>query len=490
MKRTMLLALILLLLTACQPTPKTDAVREKNTNQLIEAALATDLPQSADASPAPVPQVPERFAIDCVAETTGIRITGDVPIRVLSDGAFPMLRVEASPWKSETLQTLVKRLLHSETAYVWDARMTRAELERLIAIYIGEPTAEDKAAWFRDDPAATEEEWLEYLEERKGYLAEYQAQYRALPENDAGFAAWDGMQPEALSDGRMGSVLLVAEPAPTLSQREYDRVELTSGENGAVSFTAKAADPKRPNFGASIYDNESKSGVRRIDEAAYDTAPDWASITPSEAASIALAPFAGLCEYAVESIWESNDAMTDGETRGKTGREAYLVRLTPRYLGASLCYCRCWAETDPGEAYASSWPYEHAAAAVGGDGTLLGLEWSAPPHRVTGTVTENAKLLPFDEIRETVTRQLCLRYASYTEELQRGLVSDTLRIDGAALGLFRVREQDRMDAGLIMPVWFFTGRFEGGSYAAYDTFHPLLIVNAIDGSVVDPWKGY
>ena len=59
----------------------------------------------------------------------------------------------------------------------------------------------------------------------------------------------------------------------------------------------------------------------------------------------------------------------------------------------------------------------------------------------------------------------------------------------------------------MVPVWYFTGKLtdtdamknarlaDGFSEAQaegnwYDMRNPLLIVNAVDGTVIDPWKGY
>ena len=65
----------LLLCVGCQPTPAVDAVKQKNTNQLIEAVK--------EAKPAPVPvkeQMPERFQCDFVTETRQVHVQADVPI--------------------------------------------------------------------------------------------------------------------------------------------------------------------------------------------------------------------------------------------------------------------------------------------------------------------------------------------------------------------------------------------------------------------------
>jgi hypothetical protein len=73
------------------------------------------------------------------------------------------------------------------------------------------------------------------------------------------------------------------------------------------------------------------------------------------------------------------------------------------------------------------------------------------------------------------------------------------------LGLYRVREQNSFDTGLLVPAWFFTGTltysesvqaerlqigFQDWETFRFDSLNPLLIVNAVDGSIIDPQKGY
>ena len=62
MKRLILILLSLALLCACQPTPEQDAVKQKDTNVLIDTVLSEQTQTEADNPPAPVSaQFPARF---------------------------------------------------------------------------------------------------------------------------------------------------------------------------------------------------------------------------------------------------------------------------------------------------------------------------------------------------------------------------------------------------------------------------------------------
>ena len=71
------------------------------------------------------------------------------------------------------------------------------------------------------------------------------------------------------------------------------------------------------------------------------------------------------------------------------------------------------------------------------------------------------------------------------------------------LSLQRISERDNMNYGLLTPVWNFWGtqlyHYEDGSMLWWNNMdsalgpcsaYPLLSINAVDGSVIDPMQGY
>lgn len=77
-------------------------------------------------------------------------------------------------------------------------------------------------------------------------------------------------------------------------------------------------------------------------------------------------------------------------------------------------------------------------------------------------------------------------------------------IDEVVLSLVRVREQDETERnGIYMPAWVFYGNvkqeykdcdFVNYGWELYSDFpftkYPELVINAIDGSIIDPVRGY
>ncbi len=110
MKRIISLLLIVLLFAACLPTPEVDAVKQKDTNVLIETIKTGE--QTVDEKPA---EVPARFQCDFTATLQNVHVISDVPIERMTDtGVFPTVRVERKTLSDAERQTVVQRVLGSE----------------------------------------------------------------------------------------------------------------------------------------------------------------------------------------------------------------------------------------------------------------------------------------------------------------------------------------------------------------------------------------
>ena len=440
----------LLLLIGCQPTPEMDAVKQKNTNQLIEAVK-----EAEQESPAPVPVkelMPERFQCDFTTETRQVHVTADVPVRVLTEGTFPLIRVQRRQFTNEERLTVYRRLFGSETVYKYEYRPTKEAVVREIEWLLQEPTAEEKKE-FLEDPEESEETWAAYLQSRKDRIE------------------------------TLGMVVGVEYPTPmkmpshgTLLEGrpvDYSREKETGTDTYSVFSFDKRLD---------------KPNVERIAPEDCGKAHAGAAITARQAAEAALAPLAGLGDFAVADILWSHDADDAAVAAGKIGKQAYLVRLTPVFHGASMPYCGMDAMDIPdGGGYTPSWDYEHVIAAVDGDGTILGMAWEGPL-REAEVISDTTTLLPFEEVMDIFARQMN-RIFSY-EEAMHG----SLTVSDVQLGLFRIREQGDMESGLLAPVWFITGEYRCASHPEevhlYDSLSPIAVINAIDGSIIDVIKGY
>ena len=269
MKRIVILILSLSILCACQPTPEQDAVKQKDTNVLIETVKTGE--QNWDAKPV---DLPERFQCDFTTAAQNVRVTSTAPIEVLSDtGVFPTLRVERKTLSDAERLTVCKRILGSEQLYIYRYQLTRSVLEAEIRNLMQEPTPEQKREWMRDN-GATEEEWQQALENRKAMLEEYQRQYNLL-DSDATpepLKPWDGTAPAVSKDRDVRSENeIVRSATDTRDLYLLDHVTLEPNEAGFRPIEYQCAE--RDLHDSTTYwsfESTHKYGTTRIDSKDWD----------------------------------------------------------------------------------------------------------------------------------------------------------------------------------------------------------------------------
>ena len=120
------------------------------------------------------------------------------------------------------------------------------------------------------------------------------------------------------------------------------------------------------------------------------------------------------------------------------------------------------------------WSNEKIQMEIGTDG-ILSFRWEMPC-QVTEIITDNASLMPFDEIAGIVGLML-------PETLNGSLSKQTVTIHRADLTLMRIRDKGTT-TGRVVPVWDFWGSADEG----FDQV--LLTLNAVDGSVIHRAFGY
>lgn len=151
--------------------------------------------------------------------------------------------------------------------------------------------------------------------------------------------------------------------------------------------------------------------------------------------------------------------------------------------------------------YARSWPYESARLFITDDGIMD--FWWASPVQITGTRVESATLLPFDDIIAVFTKMAAVDYAPNTARNETLSFMDDLTshyrmdINEIRLEFQRIREPDNVTDGLLVPAWGFYGQatrsMKDGTEGALFSDDPaqcLMIVNAVDGAIIDPMRGY
>lgn len=119
------------------------------------------------------------------------------------------------------------------------------------------------------------------------------------------------------------------------------------------------------------------------------------------------------------------------------------------------------------------------------DTGIIGFDYYSPL-TIMETVVEQSNMKTFEEVRSTFETMVTVTNAE-DPDVQEGSV--TIEIDRVILGYARISEADSYDTGLIVPVWDFKGK-KTDSYGRAATYGSVITINAIDGSVIDRELGY
>ena len=393
----------------------------------------------------------------------------------------------------------------ADTLYIWQmAPRTRDDVKRNLesCLHSIEYLSEHKAEWMRESDS-TEQEWKEMLDSQQQRLSDLKQEFSSLPEvvETESNKPWDGSVPEDNpSPTDWNAITIVNDPGlHDLAMQYYDWVGVEEQSMDRVLYYSHARSEHDLIGTAGGFHGET-ADAERIMPKAYDMPPVDGSITARESIGIVKDMLGKEAEhYAVADVWWSNNACSEGEIQGVYDKWGYLIRLTPAFSGAQMVFLYDFAYEGSND-YSRYWPYDRIEANVASDGTLLSLSWDGAL-KVTETVSETSPLLPYDEVKTLFINQMNRVFSM--EEHAGGTVS----LSCVRLGLMRIREENDMEHGLLIPAWFFFGTFayteqerdarikrgffpEEAARNTYNSEHPLLIINAIDGSIIDPMKGY
>ena len=511
----MLLA-ALVLFCACQPTPKQEVVIQKDFDKMIEKAQATptveeDTIAAQGSDPDVKPINPAQQSDEHVTETfTGrsdaFKVTIDADV-IRPDGPLPIVRVQPSEFNAENLQPYFETLTKGEDFYLKKELESKEYLEKQIAdmqaeVDAGLPSL-DRDGLSEQDVQRDIEYWKSEIEKLK--------------------QRW-----EKASDGP-------GTPTRRLSDVDWEDIPSYLGwdlrtidEQANFSFRQNAAvkegDHIIPYIQSSVYYyNRNREPAttshlfrRYADVTGKSTIPNGTNLnlTPTEAQMEAerLIGEIGIRDMAADRVYLMQEKVLDGGNEGviindklpKDYAYQYLYEIRfcrkvngcsvvmPSFMGSSSIH----SETE----YAPEWSYEELYVRIGNDG-VCAFSYLAPLE-VVETVVEDAKLMPFSDILAIAEKMLPVLYESQLNEpyYYREMTFD---IDRITLSLQRVAEQDNLNYGLLVPVWCFWGTDRhvnrdgtplqneyAGQCGDPCGYLPLLCVNAVDGTIIDPMKGY
>lgn len=185
-----------------------------------------------------------------------------------------------------------------------------------------------------------------------------------------------------------------------------------------------------------------------------------------------------------------------------SGSSFYLLYYT-RIIDGVESYISNSAMSVDENSYAVPWGYETIIFVADKNG-IEELHWDCPIH-ILNTVQERTVLLPFSTIVPRFESMVKVKYAVLTDDFGGQTGTMEIAASDIRLCLIRIREQHSDGTtGLLVPAWVFYGHnkiafsdgterynLQHGSASSYpSSLYPVIIINAIDGSVIDLSEGY
>lgn len=532
--------LMVIILTACQPTPEETVVVGKDQDEMLEAAAQTPEKQELVETVAEQVDAPETYTMQITAADGKLAIASQDASVILPDvNAIPIMRVCAADFMQETVDTLIDVLFEGQTLYEVD---------------YGEETKDDIMQEIINTKRLKETE--EYSSEGDQqsldeHIAVLQAKYERAPETSEDvITVSDGqLKQNETIDYETGEHIsynmgLYATTNPdgyykaanisvqNNSDMTQSIVNIRTDEDGSITgmsgrFVRRDAMLSYSNRGDAYESNFGQNPPIGVDE---DTVIDDPEVleklktTPAEAKALV----EDMLEEAGLNMTVCAMYLTDDENLGNydgivspAEHYAYQLYLCRTVGGIPVAYLKASSggvvnmENSISEAMESGdtaamedvysdiveWYYESIDVMVDDTGIISFSWWS--PLDIGDMVVDSATLLPFEDITAKFEQQMQIEWEVQANE---EYIDDMIfNVDHVSLEYQRIAEQDSIDTGLLVPVW----NFYGTSVTTYDNgdvadgaevadaqksgfSKPILLmtINAVDGNIIDVGQGY
>ena len=483
MKRTCFLFIALLmalsLLSACQPTPEVEPVAQKDSEALIERVEVAE-EDVADMAEAPESRHITRELTE-VSQRTGIDITIDADVVLPETDAIPVARVQSGHQDMNVLENTWK-ILGNGSGMLEDFPRSYYEGQASMWMEYREAGNLDKYSSFEEMDAAISELLAE--------AATKPAEPVFLPESPM-----DVMQTgEKLHDTYDCSEGAVNFYGWSDQETVYNMwLNATSG--GGNGFTRDIEmDYELNDYQNSV--NPLNIYLPAIERGEFRVQLPERSIEDAQAYAEQLLADIGITDFACVVARIAPLIPRFFDEQQDVCPCAYELLFTRQVAGVNVTYNdvtdsggRLYRDTPD---YTPSWGYERIQLLVDDAGVLY---MAYPPlYEVTEIVTERAEILSLEEAVASFEQMIGYQYAAY-ETGQRELCDDAyLCIDEIRLGLTRIAEKNAQQQGYLVPSWTFFGSYDlDGFWPDGEGHHgteAILIVNALDGSIIDPDRGF
>ena len=484
----------LLLLTGCQPTPTVETVPPKDFDALIEKAQTSPVPVPVTLTPEteelPVSEADgaERFQMEFYGNSEAFHVVVDAQV-VRPQGPFPILEVTPGDFDDESAQPFFDVLTEGYTLYTAEELETKASLEKQI---IEMQQFIDDGLPGYDGPASKKKDEIKHWKSELEKLKQRYLTARDEPGTPAAKVQLTWREPAKYDTQTAGAFLVQSADRKQTFQVRTN----ATGVHGKRNFDSKQAVVMFYND-AALPENAIRAFYQSDAIEDRDAVPVGSGLTatPREAQEQAetLVKRLGLTDFAVKDVRLTH---APEEAEGLIGVPCYLYSVSFARMVNGVPVIRPTNESSSGDEAEPrpSWTYEELAISLRNK-DVYGFTYGGP--LVLGkTLVEDAQLLPFDAVMVRFDQMVRVKYEGMMADLGwGGIRSMEVHVDRIELSLERVIQPDNIDGGLLVPVWSFFGsilctRPQDSFNHAYDPTVPFLTLNAVDGTLIDPMKGY
>lgn len=475
--------LVIGLFAGCQATPQQPIVIQKDTEQMIEKARETLPPEQEKLPLAQRYAVKEHLTKQIERETARLLIEVDADVCVPGTDAVGITHVVPANFSQETVSAFFHALC-GDTIMYKPSLMTKAWIEQAIL--------RCEAELAREDITEGDKAQVEHT------LEAYKKQYITAPER-AQKEICDGLlYPYTFEKGDFYNgctqemVIAYEIPESTLTYANtgkvfqvYNNLEqpvVIEDNNGKKYYRSYSAHMEYNDFdyyvGWDSYWEHARKSVKNAEDLTADEV-SAAGITLEEAVALG------------ETLFTKTQSPLSVQYVTYVASEEPFYELTcsRQVNGANLIV---GGEGVGGDGLSPYWAYERIVMCVNGNGIFYFYWYS--PYEIREDEVENATLLRFEEIENIAYNMIATIYGPGASKENY----TTVRVEKVSLELARLKHSENNSEALLVPVWCFYGSRQvdeavknEGMWSDWESgYSSLLVLNAIDGSVIDLEKGY
>ncbi len=442
MKRLFLIFLSLVLLLACVPTPEEDYIVGKTPIEPTKADAIQSAEPAADAEPAPS-YYEESIPVDKGA-LTEIRFAAELEnADVRTCAIYPLTPLS---FDAETVERLIAAFAPETRISIGDGSMTLRDVEQAIVETLDHINNVDTKEF------ESEADKAQYLRDEQEFLDEMRQAYRDLENMTVEFVDAAALTARDKVDFRLVDA----------SDRTVAQGKMTCG--------IEAGDPRASLFEICLTEENEIPGDLEW--------PDADAVCPICEAFLASA---GVDGFAFNEIASSREVVY---TRG-AGSLPYAAAYGITVLQ--------WRDYDDGELFPEPAWMDESITFFCKNGRVASMTWLSRSN--VGPALKEVSVLPFSDLKQRIVNGLTYQWSMPLDEAEQ---SQRIEISRVQIGMKRVPVYGAVRQYQLVPVCTVIGRFVmryrspednpqlilDADNEWYDQENVLLVLNAIDGSIV------